>query len=271
MPELPEVETTRRGIEPYVIGQTIQGLVVREPRLRWRVSRAAIRELPGKRIRTVTRRGKYLLFDVGSGNLIVHLGMSGSLRVVPQATPAGKFDHVDVSLENGDCLRLRDPRRFGAVLWTRSDAARHKLLMFLGPEPLSDAFSGAYLFRATRGRTRSIRDVLLDGRIVAGVGNIYANESLHAAGIRPARAAARLNRMQCEALTTAIRATLTSAIRAGGTTLRDFRNANGNPGYFRVSLRVYDRAGLPCLACGNLVRSVRLGQRTAFYCRTCQL
>ena len=270
MPELPEVETTRRGIEPYTVGQTIQRLIVREPRLRWRVSRSLIRELPGKKIHAITRRGKYLVFDVGSGNIIVHLGMSGSLSIVPQTTPAGKFDHIDVGLESGDCLRLRDPRRFGAVLWSRTDAARHKLLRPLGPEPLTDDFSAAYLFRVTRGRTRSIRDVLLDGRIVAGVGNIYANESLHAAGIRPTRAAQRLTRAQCESLTEAIRATLTSAISAGGTTLRDFRKADGNPGYFRVSLRVYGRAGLPCLACGDLVKSVRLGQRSAFYCRTCQ-
>ena len=244
---------------------------MREPRLRWRVPRVLTRELPGKKIYTVTRRGKYLLFDVGIGSIILHLGMSGSLFVVPQTTPAGKFDHVDVTLESGNCLRLRDPRRFGALLWTRADVMRHKLLVLLGPEPLEEGFTGTYLFRSTRGRTRAIRDVLLNGRIVAGVGNIYANEALHAAGIRPARAAARITRVQYDALAKAVRTTLTSAIRAGGTTLRDFRNADGNPGYFSVALKVYGRAGLPCLTCGGQIKAVRLGQRTAFYCRTCQL
>jgi formamidopyrimidine-DNA glycosylase len=271
MPELPEVETTRRGIEPYVTGQTIREIIVREPRLRWRVPRVLARELPGKTIVSVTRRGKYLLFDVGTGSIIVHLGMSGSLTVVPQATPAGKFDHVDVALESGDCLRLRDPRRFGAVLWTRADVTRHKLLAPLGPEPLNENFNGTYLFRLTRVRTRAIRDVLLDGHTVAGVGNIYANEALHAAGIRPARAAARITRMQYDALVETIRATLTSAILAGGTTLRDFRNPEGNPGYFSTALKVYGRAGKPCLTCGSQIKAVRLGQRRAFYCRTCQL
>lgn len=271
MPELPEVETTRRGIEPYVVGQTIRRLVVREPRLRWRVPPALARELRGKTIHALSRRGKYLLFDVGTGHLIIHLGMSGSLRVVPRTTLAEKFDHVDVLLASGDCLRLRDPRRFGAVLWAGTDVMRHKLLAGLGPEPLAAEFSGEYLFNKTRGRRRAIRDVLLDGRVLAGIGNIYANEALYVAGIRPTRAAGRITRKQYAVLAQAICVTLTAAIAAGGTTLRDFRKADGTPGYFRVALKVYGRAGLPCAGCDRPLTAVRLGQRTAFYCRSCQV
>lgn len=270
MPELPEVETTRRGIEPYLIGQTIRRLVVREPRLRWRVSPTLARKLPGKTIRALSRRGKYLLLDVGTGHLIIHLGMSGSLRVVARTACVGKFDHLDLLLANGNCLRLRDPRRFGAVMWGGQDVMRHKLLAGLGPEPLAAEFSGEYLFYKTRGRRRAIRDVLLDGHMVAGIGNIYANEALYAAGIRPARAAGRITRKQYTVLARAIRRTLTAAIAAGGTTLRDFRGADGTPGYFHMALKVYGRAGLPCPSCNRSLTAVQLGQRTAFYCRSCQ-
>lgn len=270
MPELPEVETTRRGIEPFVLGRRVVRLLVRNPRLRWRVPAVLGRELAGETIRAVSRRAKYLLIVTGAGTVILHLGMSGSLRVVPATDPPGKFDHVDIVLDDGRCLRLRDPRRFGAVLWTRAAPLSHKLLAHLGPEPFDAAFSGAYLHRATRNRARAIRDFLLDSRMVAGIGNIYANEALHAAGIRPTRAAGRLTRADCDALAHTLRATLERAIRAGGTTLRDFRASDGNPGYFQLSLAVYGREGAPCLRCGTAIRLRRLGSRSAFYCPKCQ-
>lgn len=270
MPELPEVETTRRGIEPLVRGRRVVRLLVRNPRLRWRVPAILGEELTGQTIREVARRAKYLLVATEAGTLILHLGMSGSLRVVPAAEPPGKFDHVDIVLDDGQCLRLRDPRRFGAVLWTRAPPLAHKLLAHLGPEPFDPAFSGAYLHRTTRHRARAMRDLLLDSRIVAGVGNIYANEALHAAGIRPTRAGGRLSRAECDRLARAIRATLTRAIRAGGTTLRDFRASDGNPGYFQLSLKVYGREGRPCARCGAPIRLRRLGSRSAFYCPKCQ-
>ncbi|OGI49188.1 MAG: DNA-formamidopyrimidine glycosylase [Candidatus Muproteobacteria bacterium RBG_16_65_34] len=270
MPELPEVETTRRGIERLAVGQTVARVTVRDPRLRWRVPAKLLKELPGQRIQSVARRGKYLLLETAAGTVVVHLGMSGSLRVTPCAQSPGKFDHVDIALENGDCLRLRDPRRFGAVLWAK-EPGRHKLLAHLGPEPLGADFDGGYLFRRTRRRRRAIRDFLLDGRMVAGIGNIYANEALFAAGIRPTCAAGRISRDRCERLVRAIRATLKRAIKAGGTTLRDFRNGRGEPGYFQLKLRVYGRTGEPCPACKTPIRTVRLGQRTAFFCPKCQL
>jgi formamidopyrimidine-DNA glycosylase len=269
VPELPEVETTRRGLAPHVLGQTVRAVTVRQPRLRWRVPGQLARDLPGQTLHTLARRGKYLLFGFDRGTLIVHLGMSGSLRVTEARATPGKADHVDIAFAHGLCLRLRDPRRFGAVLWT-DDPARHPLLAHLGPEPLSGDFDAACLFARTRKRTRAIRDVLLDGRIVAGVGNIYANEALFAAGIRPTRAAGRLTRADCAKLVRTVRATLTRAIRAGGTTLRDFRGGTDEPGYFQLRLKVYGRAGAPCTHCRMSVRAVRLGQRSAFYCPRCQ-
>lgn len=269
MPELPEVETTLRGIAPHVLGKVVRAVAVRHPRLRWPVPRQLARELPEQTVRGLVRRGKYLLFEFDQGTLIAHLGMSGSLRVTNAREPPGKFDHVDIVFEDGACLRLRDPRRFGAILWTH-DPARHPLLAHLGPEPLGEDFTGAYLFGRTRGRKRAIRDFLLDGRSVAGVGNIYANESLFAAGIRPTRAAGRLTRADCTRLVQALRATLKRAIRAGGTTLRDFRGGDDRPGYFQQRLKVYGRAGEACPVCRTSVRAVRLGQRTAFFCPRCQ-
>lgn len=270
MPELPEVETTRRGIEPHLVGRRIARVVVRNPRLRWRVPAALLKQLPGQRIDAVTRRAKYLLLATSAGTVIVHLGMSGSLRITDSNTPAGKFDHVELILENGDCLRLRDPRRFGAFLWTTAPAQAHKLLAGLGPEPLGDDFSGAHLHRISRGRTRAIRDFLLDGRIVAGIGNIYANEALFAAGIRPTRPAGRVSLAEYDRLAAAVRTTLKRALRAGGTTLRDFRSASDKAGYFQLSLKVYGRDGQPCLTCRTPIRLRRLGQRSAFYCAHCQ-
>ncbi len=271
MPELPEVETTRRGIEPYVVGKTVTRVIVRNPHLRWRVPAKLAKELPGHTIQSVSRRGKYLLLTTVAGTVILHLGMSGSLRVIACTQPVDKFDHVDIVLDSGDCLRLRDPRRFGALLWTRDNPLHHKLLKELGPEPLAPDFRGAYLYGKLHGRQRGIRDSLLDSHLVAGIGNIYANEALFAAGIRPARRAGRITRSEYDRLAEAIRETLTRAIRAGGTTLRDFRASDGKPGYFQLSLNVYGREDEPCLTCQTPIRARRLGQRTAFYCPKCQL
>ncbi|HYA37484.1 MAG TPA: bifunctional DNA-formamidopyrimidine glycosylase/DNA-(apurinic or apyrimidinic site) lyase [Candidatus Methylomirabilis sp.] len=270
MPELPEVETTRRGIEPQVVGRIVMRVVVRNPRLRWPVPEKLTKELPGHKIKSVARRGKYLLLVTAAGTAILHLGMSGSLRVVACTQPADKYDHVDIVLDNGECVRLRDPRRFGSLLWTCDDPLRHKLLRDLGPEPLANDFRGAYLFEVARGRRRAVRDFLLDSRIIAGIGNIYANEALFTAGIRPTRPAGKITRAQYDRLVAAIRQTLQRALLAGGTTLRDFRNGRGEPGYFQLSLSVYGKNREPCPTCGTVIKARRLGQRTAFYCPTCQ-
>jgi formamidopyrimidine-DNA glycosylase len=270
MPELPEVETACRGIAPHLIGQRIARVVVRERRLRWPVPAVLVRGLHGQVVRAVTRRAKYILIATDAGTAILHLGMSGSLRVVPCATPPGKWDHVDLALANGQCLRLRDPRRFGSLLWTTTDADRHKLLRDLGPEPLGPDFTSDYLYQKAHGRRVAARDFLLNSRVVAGVGNIYANEALFLAGIRPGRAAGRIAREPCRQLVAAIRTTLERAIRAGGTTLRDFQNADGLPGYFQQTLNVYGRTGQPCPRCRTPIRALKLGQRSAFYCPQCQ-
>lgn len=270
MPELPEVETTRRGIEPHLVGKRIAQVIVRDARLRWRVPANLPKRLSGQRIHSVTRRAKYLLLAAERGTVIVHLGMSGSLRVSDSSSTPGKHDHVEFVLENGDSLRLRDPRRFGAVLWTDADPQTHPLLANLGPEPLSEQLSGKYLYDISRRRTRPIRDFLLDGTVVAGIGNIYANEALFIAGIRPSRRAGQVRLDEYQRLVTAIKATLKRAIRAGGTTLRDFRSAEGKSGYFQLSLKVYGRQGEPCPTCTTPIRLHRLGQRSAFYCARCQ-
>ncbi len=269
MPELPEVETTRRGLELFLIGRTVRAIVVRERRLRWPIPAALLKELPGQAIRSVTRRGKYLLLEAESGSVILHLGMSGSVRVVPENIPPGKFDHVDIVFNDGDCVRLRDPRRFGALLWS-SDPARHKLLAHIGPEPLGGDFNGDYLYRKSRARKRAIKDFLMDSRIIAGIGNIYANEALFLAGIDPRRQAGKISRARYRALSRAVRATLEKAIRAGGTTLRDFSGSDGNPGYFQQTLAVYGRRNLPCRNCGKPIRCQTLGSRSTFFCQYCQ-
>ena len=270
MPELPEVETTSRGIGPRIKGKTVDAVILRHRGLRWPVPAALTRSLPGKKILGVTRRAKYLLIRFAHGTLIVHLGMSGSLRLAACKQPAEKYDHVEIALTNGRCLRLRDPRRFGAVLWTTGDPDQHKLLKDLGPEPLGKDFTGDYLYARSRKRTGAIRDFLMNSHIVAGIGNIYANEALFHAGINPRRGAGRLAREDSARLVRAVRATLRRAIKAGGTTLRDFRNGEGRPGYFQQTLHVYGRAGEPCTACGTPVRGVRIGQRSAFFCPQCQ-
>ena len=270
MPELPEVETTRRGIAPLITGRRVARVVVRDARLRWRVPPRLARELPGHTIDSVTRRAKYLLLGTRAGTVIMHLGMSGSLRVVAAGAAPRRHDHVDIVFDNDACLRLHDPRRFGSILWS-ADPANHPLLAGIGPEPLSAAFDAEHLFRVSRGRRRAIRDVLLDGAVVAGVGNIYANEALFAARVRPRRQAGKLTRAECARLVSALRATLTRALKAGGTTLRDYLNANGAPGEFKLRLKVYGRSGRPCPRCRAPIRQIRLGQRSAFFCPTCQL
>jgi len=270
VPELPEVETTCRGIAPHLIGKRVARVIVRDPRLRWPVPKSLGAALRGSTIRGVTRRAKYLLIATDAGTAILHLGMSGSLRIVPTTKPAGKWDHVDIALANGSCLRLRDPRRFGSILWTTGNPLEHRLLANIGPEPLSNEFSGEYLHRITRGRSRAIRDTLLDSRIVAGVGNIYANEALFTARVRPTRPAGRLTHDESKRLAAAIRATLRRAIRSGGSTLRDYHAADGEAGYFQLTLRVYGRKGEPCRVCRTPIRLARLGQRSAFFCPKCQ-
>lgn len=268
MPELPEVEVTRRGLAPQLAGRVISGVAVREPRLRWPVPRDVL-ALAGRTVRAIERRGKYLLVDCGDGHLILHLGMSGSLRVLPPGTPAGKHDHFDLLL--GDrILRLRDPRRFGAVLWTSGKLSAHPLLAHLGVEPLSRALDSRRLHALTRAHRTSIKQFLMDGRRIVGVGNIYANESLFRAGIHPRTPANRISLEKSKRLAVAIKRTLRAAIRAGGSTLRDFVGADGAAGYFQQRYWVYDRAGQKCRRCGSLIRKLLQGQRSTYYCPTCQ-
>lgn len=251
-------------------GQRVAKLQVHDRRLRWPVPRGMEREVEGALVAGVARRAKYLLFETDRGWLIVHLGMSGSIRVLAGAARAGKHDHVDLHLASGEVLRFTDPRRFGAVLWTRNDPSCHPLLAHLGPEPLSAEFSGVYLYEEARGRKCAVKTLLMDGRIVAGVGNIYAAEALFAAGIRPDRAAGRISLARYERLAGAIRRVLERSVALGGTTLRDFTGAEGRPGYFRQTLKVYGRAGEPCVSCGARLRSARIGQRSTVFCARCQ-
>jgi formamidopyrimidine-DNA glycosylase len=268
MPELPEVETTRRGIAPHLEGRRIRRVVLRQRQLRWPVPE----EVAGLRnavVSGVGRRAKFLLVDLPRGQMLMHLGMSGSLRVVPEKTPPNKHDHVDFVLDSGQMLRFTDPRRFGALLWTASPG-QHPMLDHLGPEPLDDAFDDALLFRLSRGRRQSVKTFIMDNRIVVGVGNIYAQESLFMAGIHPSRPAGRISAARYQRLAAAIREVLGRAIVAGGTTLRDFSRVDGQPGYFAQELSVYGRAGAPCMQCGTLLSQSRHGQRSTVYCRRCQ-
>jgi len=270
MPELPEVETTRRGIRAALRGRTVTALVLRERRLRWAVDERLGAVLPGRRVVDVRRRAKYLLIELEHGTLIAHLGMSGSLRVLPASAPLLVHDHYDLLLDSGRCLRFNDPRRFGCLLWTEGDPAEHPLLAGLGPEPLEGSFDADYLASKARGRRVAIKQFLMDQRVVVGVGNIYASEALFRAGINPRRAAGRVSRDRLARLVEAVRAVLAEAIRQGGTTLRDYVNAEGTPGYFRQELFVYERAGEPCRNCGAPIRQVVQGQRSTYYCPACQ-
>ena len=269
MPELPEVETTRLGISPHLIGKRISKLVVRQPQLRWPIPQKLIQTLPGQRIDSIERRAKYLLVHTASGSAVMHLGMSGSLRVLDPATPHGKHDHYDWLLDSGRLLRFTDPRRFGSLLW-QPPGTTHKLLSALGPEPLGDEFDGDHLWRLSRGRSAAVKTFIMDQAIVVGVGNIYAAEALFAAGIHPRRKAGSVSRARYGLLAAAIRRILEYAIQRGGTTLRDFISPDGVPGYFEQELYVYGRAGEPCRNCGSAIRVITLGQRSTFYCSQCQ-
>ncbi len=269
VPELPEVETTKRGIAPHVIGQTIVGLEVRESRLRFPLPRSLGARLIGMRVQGLRRRGKYLLFDLERGCLLLHLGMSGSLRVVPGATPPLLHDHLDISFQAGHLLRFTDPRRFGFLDWSL-DPVAFRWLRGLGPEPLTSDCTGQYLYERAHGRRVAVKHFIMNHQIVAGIGNIYANESLFRAGILPTRMAGRIALRRYERLVCEIRATLSEAIAMGGVTLRNFSGSDGRPGYFRMHLQAYGRGGQPCSCCDRPLTEVCLGGRTTVFCRLCQ-
>ena len=268
MPELPEVETTRRGIEPHVVGRTVRRLILRRDDLRWPFP-AQLQQLAGQRVASVDRRAKYLLLHVGPGAALLHLGMSGSLRIVDAALPPRLHDHVDIVLDDGRALRFNDPRRFGALLWQVAGEV-HPLLQALGPEPLGPDFSGDHLFALSRGKRSTVKVFLMDQAVVVGVGNIYAAESLFRAGIDPRREAGKVSLARYQRLADAVRDILAHAITRGGTTLRDFLNPEGEPGYFEQELQVYGREGLPCRLCGTPLRHTTLGQRATVWCARCQ-
>ncbi|TLX22788.1 bifunctional DNA-formamidopyrimidine glycosylase/DNA-(apurinic or apyrimidinic site) lyase [Thermomonas fusca] len=274
MPELPEVETTRRGLLPHVVGQRVAHVRLRRPDLRWPIPREVEELLPEQRIEAIRRRAKYLLLDTAAGSALLHLGMSGSLRVLPEDTPVRAHDHVDIALDNGRVLRFNDPRRFGCLLW-QMPGETHPLLAGLGPEPLPDdvdgaAFDGDYLFELSRGRRAPVKTFLMDQSVVVGVGNIYAAEALFSAGISPLRAAGKVSRERYAALADAVRGILAHAIARGGTTLRDFISPDGAPGYFEQELLAYGRGGQPCPRCGRALKQASIGQRATVWCGHCQ-
>jgi formamidopyrimidine-DNA glycosylase len=270
MPELPEVETTRRGIEPLVAGKKISGVTLRNAGLRWPVPDDLPDLLPGQKILAVDRRAKYLLFRMNRGTLVIHLGMTGHLRVISSGAVPRKHDHVEIHFEDQTSLCYNDSRRFGAIFWTGSDPVQHERLRDLGPEPLNGEFTPAYLYERSRGRSVAVKPFLMDAQVVVGVGNIYANEALFRAGIAPQKPAGKVSRQSCERLVPAIRDILRAAIAAGGTTIRDFADSEGRPGYFKQELCVYGRAGMPCVNCHEPIRQMRLGQRSTYFCPKCQ-
>ena len=270
MPELPEVETSRRGIEPHLKNRTITDIKIRQHKLRWPIPKDLPALASNKKIRQVGRRAKYINLQLDNGNIIIHLGMSGSLRICKKDTPAEKHDHIDFIMSNKKILRLRDPRKFGCVLWTDEPLSEHKLIRSLGPEPLDDNFDTDYLFDKAKKRSCSIKSLIMNSHIVVGVGNIYANESLFKAGINPKRKAGSISKSRMIKLVDAIKQTLREAIKQGGTTLRDFTSETGKPGYFAQELQVYGRAGEPCPVCGSAVKQITQQQRSTFYCAKCQ-
>lgn len=273
MPELPEVEVTRRGIAPEISGKPLSGVVLRTPSLRYPLPADLAAKIGGRRLESVMRRGKYLLLDFGNGYVLIHLGMSGSLRIVAPDLAPKKHDHVDLVFGAGkSCvvLRLHDPRRFGALLWIEGDPAQHPLIRKLGIEPLTPDFTPQWLYDATRGLNAAIKVTLMDSHRLVGVGNIYASESLFRAGIDPRTAAGKISLKRCEKLVPAIRETLSQAIEAGGSSLRDFIHSDGSSGYFQLQAKVYGRAGEACRVCGSEIRQLRQGQRATFYCPSCQ-
>lgn len=269
MPELPEVETTLRGIAPHVQGRRIEAIIVRQPQLRWPVP-DTIQLAQGHVVDSLQRRAKYLLLHTQRGSIVIHLGMSGTLTVQPSDKPTRVHDHIDLVLDKGYCLRFNDPRRFGACLWQGAGQPPLSILQGLGPEPLSDTFNGKHLYTLSRQRTLAVKNFIMTNAIVVGVGNIYANEALFMAGIHPQRAAGKVGQARYEKLAHHIKSVLTRAIEKGGTTLRDFIDANGKPGYFRIELKVYGKTGECCERCGGPIRSTIIGQRNSFYCRRCQ-
>lgn len=271
MPELPEVETTLRGIAPHIEHQTIIDVIIRQPRLRWLIPPNIKKILTGEAIHHIERRGKYILFKMSKGTIIIHLGMSGHLRILTKPLPPNKHDHVDIIFENSKILRFTDPRRFGAFLWTTEDPKKHFLLKKLGVEPLNKNFSGKYLWLKAQNKKTSIKSFLMNNHIVTGVGNIYATEVLFATRIYPGASVNLLSEKQMNSLAKSIKTILHSAIKRGGTTLRDFVNSEGKPGYFSNQLNVYGRAGLPCLICGTILQSMQIAQRSTVYCKKCQL
>lgn len=270
MPELPEVETTRLGITPKILNQIVSAVKVRQPKLRWPVPESLSLELPGLCFHSIERRGKYLLLETTKGVLLVHLGMSGSLRIVPSDNPPTKHDHVDVMFNSGFTLRYTDPRRFGCMLWIKQPVYSHPLLKNLGLEPLSDEFDGRYLKLRSLGKQTAIKSFIMDSSVVVGVGNIYANESLFNAGISPTRKAKNISLSRFQLLAEQIKLVLKNAIKVGGTTLRDFTGSDGKPGYFKQSLMVYGRGGEPCFICNRKLTELRIGQRSTVYCIRCQ-
>ena len=269
MPELPEVETTVRGISPFLTGRTVTNLVVRESRLRWPIPDSLADRIVGQSVLGVCRRAKYILIEFASGHLLIHLGMSGSLRFASAGERPKMHDHVDIEVDDG-LMRFHDPRRFGCMLWVEGAPTDFKLLRDLGPEPLSDEFNAAYLHRVSRNRTTAVKNLIMDSRVVVGVGNIYASEALFRAGIRPGNRAGRISMPRCKRLVAAIQDTLADAICAGGTTIRDFVSGQGMPGYFRQELLVYDRRGKACRICATPISRKVIGQRSTYYCRLCQ-
>lgn len=270
MPELPEVETTCKGIAPHITNNKITKVIVRNRSLRWPIPTGLNKNLVNQKITSVTRRAKYLLINTKAGTLIVHLGMSGSLRILSSNEVVEKHDHFELQFKDGLCLRLRDPRRFGCVLWTKDNPLKHKLLINLGPEPLDKEFNADLLFEKSRKRKTSIKQFIMDAKIVVGVGNIYASESLFLAGINPKRLAGKITKKNSQDLTTAIKKILKQAIKQGGTTLKDFRSSDGKPGYFQQKLKIYDRKDEPCVRCKKSIKQITLGQRSTFYCSHCQ-
>ena len=274
MPELPEVETTRRGLAPHLEGARVERVLLRRPDLRWPIPAEVAERLPGQRIDAVRRRAKYLLLDTAAGSAVLHLGMSGSLRVLPQDLPPGRHDHVDIALApaaGGDrrVLRLTDPRRFGALLW-QPPGETHPLLAHLGPEPLGADFGGDHLFRLSRGRRAPVKAFLMDQQVVVGVGNIYVAEALFASGVSPLRPAGKVSRERYARIAGEIRRVLAQAITRGGTTLRDFISPDGAPGYFEQELSAYGRGGQPCRRCGRPLRQASIAQRATVWCGSCQ-
>ena len=270
MPELPEVETTRRGIEPHLLHHKLIGAVVRNRQLRWPVPTNLANKIQGQTVHSVRRRGKYLLLQLDEATIMLHLGMSGSLRITASDTAPEKHDHIDLQLDSGLCLRLRDPRRFGSLHLIKGEALQHDLLKDLGPEPLTSDFDDDYLYQRSRKRKLAIKLFIMDSKTVVGVGNIYASEALFRAGIRPSRAAGKITRAEYQKLVSAIKDVLQAAIRSGGTTLQDFTNSEGKPGYFKQRLQVYDREAEPCTQCGGAIKHTVMGQRATYYCPRCQ-